>query len=138
MGTHHQRHGTRVRAQIPVRLTSLEPVSTFSESCHTLMVNPRGCGIRFPRPLPAGSRVKVDQLPGGGSATARVACSLPPNGGSKFWIIGIGLDSPANLWCLAPSPEDWGEYASVPRFFPGSVKNIFEPAVSNRNRVQQK
>ena len=117
----YQRHGTRVRAQIPVRLTSLEPVNTFSENCHTLMVNPRGCGIRFPRSLQPGSRVKVDRLPGGGSATAHVACSLPPSNGSKFWIIGISVDTPGNVWCLAPAPEDWGENAAVPKFFPASV-----------------
>jgi hypothetical protein len=121
METHSQRHGTRVRAQIPVRVTSLDPMSAFSESCHTLLVNPKGCGVRFPGPLKPGSRVRVDQLPGGGSATARVACSLPPSNGSKFWIIGIGLDSPANLWCLAPSPEDWGADAAVPKFFPVAV-----------------
>jgi len=117
----YQRHGTRVRAQIPVRVTSLDPVTNFSENCHTLMVNPKGCGVRFPRALQPGSRVRLDQLPGGGIATARVACSLPPTKGNKFWIVGIGLDSPANLWCLMPSPEDWGEYASVPRFFPASA-----------------
>jgi hypothetical protein len=118
METHYQRHGTRVRAQIPVRLTSLEPVSVFSENCLTLMVNPRGCGVRFPRELKLGSRVKVDQLPGGRSTTARVACSLPPSKGSKFWIIGIGLDSPENPWLLAPAPKDWGEYPSAPCYFP--------------------
>jgi len=117
----YQRHGTRVRAQIPVRVTSIDPVSTFSENCHTLMVNPKGCGVRFPRALPPGSRVRLDQLPGGGFATARVACSLPPTKGNKFWIIGIGVDSPGNLWYLAPAPEDWGADAAVPKFSPMSV-----------------
>lgn len=110
-----------MRAQIPVRVTSLEPTSTFSEHCYTQMVNPRGCGVRFTRPLKSGSRVRVDQLPGGGSTTARVACSLPPAKGSKFWTIGIGLDAPGNPWCLAPSPADWGEYAAVPSYFPVPV-----------------
>ena len=121
MTTPYRRHGTRVRAQIPVRLTSLEPLAILSENCHTTMVNPRGCGVRFSRPLQPGSRVRVDQLPGGGSTTAHVACSLPPSQGSKFWIIGIGVDTPGNLWCLAPAPEDWGEDAAVPKFFPVSV-----------------
>ena len=124
MTTPYQRHGTRVRAQIPLRLTSLDPVSTFSENCSTTAVNPRGCGVRFPRALERGSRVRVDQLPGGGSVTARVACSVPPGKGSKFWIIGIGMDAPGNLWCLAPTPEDWGEDAAVPKFFPVSVTRL--------------
>jgi hypothetical protein len=121
MTTPYQRHGTRVRAQIPLRLTSLEPVANFPENCHTTMVNPRGCGVRFSRALKAGSRVRVDQLPGGGSVTARVACSVPPSQGNKFWLIGIGMDTPGNLWCLAPAPEDWGEDAAIPKFFPVSV-----------------
>ena len=138
MARPNQRHGTRVRAQIPVRLIGLEAVSTFSENCHTLMVNPRGCGVRFPRALQPGSRVKVDQLPGGGSATARVACSLPPSKGSKFWIIGIGVDTPGNLWCLAPAPEDWGEAAVIPRFFPVSVKNSGEVPIATAARSTHK
>jgi hypothetical protein len=58
-------------------------------------------------------RVRVDDLPGGKSATARVACSLPPESGGKFWIIGIGLDLPANPWCVAPAPADWQNDGSV-------------------------
>ena len=116
-----RRRGTRVRAQIPLYLTSLDPVATFSESCHTVLVNPQGCGVRFKGPLKQGLRVRVDRLPGGGNAIARVACSLPPAAGGKYWLIGIGLDVPGNLWCLAPSPSDWGNYASVPKFFPACV-----------------
>jgi hypothetical protein len=104
-----------------VRLTSLDPVANFSENCHTTMVNPRGCGVRFSHALKQGSRVRMDQLPGGGSVTARVACSVPPSQGSKFWLIGIGVDTPGNLWYLAPAPEDWGEDAAVPKFIPVSV-----------------
>jgi hypothetical protein len=113
-----RRRGTRVRAQIPLYITSLDSVTTFSESCHTVLVNPQGCGVRFKGPLKQGLRVRVDHLPGGGNAVARVACSLPPTAGGKYWLIGIGLEVPGNLWCLAPSPSDWGNYASVPKFFP--------------------
>jgi hypothetical protein len=115
-----RRFGTRVRAQIPLRLVSLDPSSAFTENCHTLLVNPQGCGIRFTRPLQPGLRVRVDGLPGGRSVNARVASNLPPANGSKFWTVGIGLDSPGNHWCLAPVPNDWGSYASAPKFFPPS------------------
>src|SRR5712692_1429498 len=117
-----QRRGTRVRAQIPVRVTSLDPARSFSEPCHTLLVNPQGCGVRFTRPLEPGTQIRVDDLPGGGSITARVASSLPLQTGSKYWLVGICLDSPGNLWCLAPSPQDWGPNAAVPKFFPASLK----------------
>lgn len=108
-----RRHGTRIRAQIPLRITSLDPTHSFSENCHTMMVNPQGCGIRFRRALKAGIRVRLDGLPGGRCATARVACSLPPGSGEKFWTIGIGLEAPGNYWCIAPTPADWDGTASA-------------------------
>jgi hypothetical protein len=116
-----RRKGTRVPAQIPVRLCGLDPSCTFAENCHTVVVNPQGCGVRFPRQLKPGLALRVDNLPGGGSTTARVACSLPLNYTSKYWLIGIALDTPGNPWCLAPAPKDWGPYADVPKFFPAPV-----------------
>ena len=113
-----RRLGTRVRAQIPLRVSSVDPSAHFAEDCYTILVNPKGCGIRCKRPLEPGLRVKVDYLPGGESATARVACSIPPKEGSKFWLIGIGLEAPGNPWHLAPAPADWGTFASAPPLFP--------------------
>jgi len=101
-----------------LRITSLDPTISFSENCHTMLVNPRGCGIRFARPLKPGLRVRVEGLPCGCSVTAQVACNLAPGEGSKYWLVGIGLDSQGNLWCIAPTPQDWGTYAAVPKFTP--------------------
>jgi hypothetical protein len=116
----NKRLGTRVRAQIPVRVSRLDNPAAFTEHCYTTLVNPKGCGIRCKQPLEPGSRVRVDQLPGGATATARVACSIPPEHGSKFWLIGIGLDAPGNLWHLSPAPSDWGAFASgADLFAPG-------------------
>ena len=117
-----RRLGTRVRAQIPVRVTSLDPEINFSEHCHTLLVNPQGCGIRCSRPLATGVQLRVDDLPGRGTALAKVASARPLSEGSRYWIIGIALESPGNLWCIAPAPPDWGDYSSTPKFFPASVK----------------
>jgi hypothetical protein len=116
-----QRRGTRVRAQIPVRVTSLDSDSaTFSERCHTLAVNPQGCGVRFSRPLDPGAQIRVDELPGGSSVIAHVTSSIRLASNSKYWLVGICLEKPANLWCMIPSPADWGAFASVPKFFPAS------------------
>ena len=111
--TDHRRRGTRVRAQIPVRVTSLETASAFSERCHTLLINPLGCGVRFPRSLAPGTRLRIDDLPGRASITARVASSIPPAGDSKYWIVGIGWDAPGNVCRLSPVPEDWAPYAAL-------------------------
>ena len=118
-----RRHGTRVKAQIPVRITSVDPEVSFGENCHTLLVNPHGCGVRLGHALKPGLRVRVEGLPGGGSAIAHVASNLPPAAGSKYWVVGIGLDAPGNLWFLAPAPTDWGTYAASPTFFPVTPTN---------------
>jgi hypothetical protein len=132
-GTERKRRGTRVRAQIPVRVSSLDPTSSFSERCHTLLVNPQGCGVRFSRPLQPGTQIRVDELPGGASVTAHVASSLPLSAGSKYWLVGICLEKPANLWCLAPSPTDWGTYSSVPKFFPAAMNpGLFAGQINQR------
>jgi hypothetical protein len=130
-----RRLGTRVRAQILVRVTSLDPAENFSQTCHTLMVNPQGCGIRSERPLPQGLELRIEDLPGRGSTLARVVCARPMSGGSKFWIVGISLPAPGNLWCMAPVPEDWGTYAAPPKFFPMSVKYIGEDSRIREIRV---
>jgi hypothetical protein len=135
-GTLQRRRGTRVRAQIPVRLTSLDPATKFSENCHTVVVNPQGCGVRFSHPLEPGLQVRVEDLPGGGSATARVASSLPLQTSSKYWLVGICLEQPANWWCLAPTPQDWEQFSSTPRFLPSSVKSAGGQFVSRQAGVR--
>lgn len=124
-----RRLGTRVRAQIPVRVTSLDPATDFSEHCYTLLVNPKGCGVRCSRPLNPGTQLRVDELPGRGTALATVACTRPLEVGSRYWIVGIALESPGNLWCIAPAPDDWGNYSAPARFSPASVR-LFDQAIS--------
>ena len=96
MESPQRRRSTRVQAQIPVRLTSLDPSTKFSESCHTLVVNPLGCGVRFSHPLEPGMQVRVDDLPGRACATARVVNSIPLKTSGKYWLVGISLEQPAN------------------------------------------
>lgn len=101
------RRATRVRAQLPVRVTSLDPSAEFSESCHTLVVNPQGCGVRLSRPLEAGLAVRLDELPTGMVVTARVANCVPLGTGDKYWLVGLALEQPGNVWGIHPAPADW-------------------------------
>jgi len=121
-----------------LRITSIDPAISFSESCHTVLVNPRGCGIRFARPLKPGLRVRVEGLPCGGSVTAQVASNLAPGEGSKYWLVGIGLDSAGNLWCMAPTPQDWGTYATVPKFTPFATTRLPDSYSASEARLPQK
>ena len=102
------RRSTRIRAQIPFRLTSLDPATPFSEQCHTLVVNTEGCGVRLTRPLDAGLPVLLDELPGGTSAPAQVANCVPLGTGGSYWLVGLALEQPANIWCIQPAPANWG------------------------------
>jgi hypothetical protein len=107
------RRSTRIRAQIPFRLTRLDTDVRTSERCYTLVVNPQGCGVRLSKPLEPGVPVQLDELPGGTSVTARVANCVPLGTEGKYWLVGIALDQPGNVWCIRPEPADWGREIAV-------------------------
>jgi hypothetical protein len=102
------RRGTRIRAQLPLRVTSLNPSLEFTERCHTLVVNPQGCGVRLSRPLELGLQVDLDELPTGQTVSARVANCVPLGTGGKYWLVGLALEQTGNFWGIHPAPADWG------------------------------
>lgn len=110
--TESARRSTRIRTQIPLRITSLDPATPFSESGHTLVVNTQGCGVRLSRPLEPGLEVSIEELPACESVPARVANCVPLGTGSQWWLVGIALDEPGNVWGIHPAPADWGAEAS--------------------------
>ena len=67
--------------------------------------------MRLSRPLEAGAPVRLEELPGGHTATALVANCVPL--GAKFWIVGLALDEPGNIWGIHPVPANWGEQAKL-------------------------
>ena len=100
------RRSTRLRAQIPVRVTSIEDSGTLSEQCHTVIVNTQGCGVRLSQPLDPGFAVRLDELPTGCVAEGQVANCVPL--GPKHWLVGIALGEIGNIWGIHPAPADWG------------------------------
>jgi hypothetical protein len=106
------RRSTRIRAQIPIRVTSLDPATPFSESGHTLVVNTQGCGVRLSRALEPGLAVSLDEIPAG-SVTARIANCVPLGSGGQWWMVGIALDEAGNVWGVHPTPADWGTDAAI-------------------------
>ena len=107
------RRSTRIRAQIPVRITVIEGSSYFSQSCHTLVVNTAGCAVRLSQPLELATAVCIDQLPNQRTANARVANCVPLGAGSQSWLVGLALDEPENIWEIHPAPADWGTESAV-------------------------
>lgn len=101
------RRMTRLRVEIPVRLATLAPAPLYAEESHTLVVNPQGCGVKLSRALDPGTRVLLDGLPGGVSVNARVANCLALGTDGKFFLLGLALETPGNVWGIQKAPADW-------------------------------
>jgi hypothetical protein len=101
------RRSTRVRVEIPVTVTSLDRKHPFSATCVALVVSPQGCGFRASQPLPLETPVLLADLPGGGTASARVATCLPLGNGGKYFLLGVALYNHGNVWGITNPPEDW-------------------------------
>jgi len=85
----------------------LSPEVSFSEHCHTLVVNLEGCGVRLLRPLEPGLAVSLEEMPCGRSVRAEVANCVPLGENGRYWLVGIALEQPENVWCISPVPPDW-------------------------------
>jgi hypothetical protein len=101
------RRSTRLRAEIPVVVTSMDRRHPFSAKCVALVVSPQGCGVRTEQALPLESPVLLTELPGGGGASARVASCLPLGRDGKHFLIGLSLYNSGNVWGILDPPEDW-------------------------------
>jgi hypothetical protein len=93
--------------EIPITLTRMDSAHSFCEAGLTILVNPQGCAARFQRPLETGTAVRLEGLPTGASATARVVNCIPIGDYEKFWLLGLALDEPGNIWGIPFPPEDW-------------------------------
>ena len=100
---HNVRRSSRVPVNVPVRVTSLEPNSQFSEICETLVVSAHGCALRFPLQLDAGSALRLHGK-AGRQTTAYVVFCQPDGQGFR---LGARLDRPENFWGLESYPDDW-------------------------------
>lgn len=101
------RLGTRIDCEIPLTLTSLDTSAPFSEPCSAILVNLQGCAARFGRRLEVGTAVRLEHLPNDRSVTARVVNCFWPGEFAKFWILGLALDEPGNVWGVESPPDDW-------------------------------
>lgn len=101
------RHSTRLRAQIPLTMTSLDRRHAFVAECVALIVSPYGAGLQTPQGLPIETPVMLSGLPGGASASGRVASCVPLGNDGRHYLIGISLYNPGNVWGIANPPEDW-------------------------------
>ena len=101
-----RRSGTRIPCQIPAKLTSLDPTYPFADSCLVILVNPQGCAAHFPRSVKIGTVVNLEGLPSG-RVTAQVVNCISLGEHQKFWLLGLALTEPGNVWGVEAPPEDW-------------------------------
>jgi hypothetical protein len=101
------RRSTRLRVEIPMVVTSLDRRHSFSAHCIALVVSPQGCGFRTTQPLPLETPVTLSDLPGGGTASGRVASCLPLGTDGKFFLVGVSLYNHGNVWAITDPPDDW-------------------------------
>jgi hypothetical protein len=101
------RRSTRVRVEIPIMVTSMDRRHPLAAECLALVVSPLGCGFRASQALPLGTPVLLSGLPGGASSSARVANCLPLGSDGKYFLIGVSLYNPGNVWGIADPPADW-------------------------------
>lgn len=121
------RRSTRLRAEIPLTVTSMDRRHIFSASCVALVVSPQGCGFRTTHALPLETPVLLTDLPGGGKTSGRVANCLPLGQDGKYFLIGVSLYNPGNVWGIADPPADWNCGTNVASGAAGGVP------VKNRN-----
>jgi hypothetical protein len=101
--------GTRVPCEIPVTLSSLHPVQSFSEPCQVVLVNLRGRTASVRRPIRVGLAVRLQGLPAGANVTTRVVNCISLGEHERRWLLALALDEPGNVWGIPMPPEDWVE-----------------------------
>src|SRR5690242_8587566 len=117
------RRSTRVRWQMPVHISSLDPQVAFREQCQTLVVNTHGCGVRSPRAIPIGSRVRLETADHRQVNGAVADCAAIGQDG-KAWLLGIALETAGNFWRIPNPPADWESHEpSAPGAAPASTEN---------------
>ncbi|HEX3740408.1 MAG TPA: hypothetical protein VHV29_11950 [Terriglobales bacterium] len=92
---------------MPVILVSIDDGHPVSEAGITLLINPQGCALRIGQPIEVGRRVRLDGLPVKYEVTARVANCISFGKYEGFWLIGLALDEPGNVWGVENPPADW-------------------------------
>ena len=101
------RRSTRIRWQIPIQITSVDPNRIFNEKCETVAVNAHGCGVICHIPLEKGTAVKLGLLPEKQEVMAHVADVVKLGEDGRAWLLGLQLDVPANVWGVRTPPHDW-------------------------------
>lgn len=80
-----------------------------------MLVNLQGCALRIDRAVDVGSAVILEGLPGASRLRGKVVASISLGKHEKpFWLLGVAIDEPGNIWGISNPPEDWAERSADP------------------------
>jgi hypothetical protein len=113
------RRSTRVRLQVPVLVTSLDPIVPFSQRCETVVVNCHGAAVTSSQAIANGTPVLL-QVADNRQAMAKVVGCVADGG--KF-TVALKLDRAGNFWNIQPCPKDW-------QVAPDAAKPAAKPAAA--------
>jgi hypothetical protein len=132
-----RRSSTRLRVEIPVTVTSMDRRCPFAASCMALVVSPQGCGFQSTQALPLETPVLLADLPDGANASGRVASCLPLGNDGKYFLVGVSLYNPGNVWGIANPPDDWNCVASAATASATtSANDANKPATQSPNKTK--
>jgi hypothetical protein len=103
-----ERSETRVQCEIEAILTCVDEGASFSEPCRIVLVNLHGCALKIYRALDVGSAVILEGLPAAPRITGRIVTSIALGKLERvFWLLGVAIDEPGNVWGISNPPQDW-------------------------------
>ena len=85
----------------------MDPRDQFSQQCVVILANLRGCAVRSPRPVRAGTTVQLEGLAARTRVEARVVSCISLGEFEKLWLLALALNQAGNVWGINPTPEDW-------------------------------
>jgi hypothetical protein len=88
-------------------VTSLDATHWFCESGLVILANQHGCGVRISRPVEVNTALLLEGLPGEKMVSARVVNCISLGEYERFWLLGMELRDPGNVWGIETPPDDW-------------------------------
>jgi len=107
------RRSTRVDRSVPLVVLGITRTGlSFQEKTSTVSFNLHGCRYPSRHEYPIGSSVGLRVLQSDGETISPVIRALvksvhPPASPRELFQVGVELESPANIWNVAPPPSDW-------------------------------
>jgi hypothetical protein len=123
----NRRRSQRLPLTVPLFVSSLDSKIEFVEQCETTSVSRHGFSLKSPRPLEAGTKVRVDISHSDRTAVARVVYCKEIGMLPKFWQIPLEFEEAHNFWGIQAPPDDWAPEPTIPVEQGPDLKTVAPP-----------